>query len=259
MIEALGLRSIFIVPALLNVVLLVVLFALPRRAGSTSRATDPTADPARAIEGTIASTTTSRLLAERDSASTDRAKTFLRMAWFANPFAYLTINTVVAISPALAKALSLSPRYAGYFCSVWMFMRTGAFVLLWLWPGWHYRFRWLLVSYLGMMATFAAILLAPTVTGLVLAQLGFGLCIGLIYYSSLYYSMDAGETKGEHGGIHEAAIGLGCAAGPAVGATVLQLAPRLEHGTAMAVGALLFLGLGGLLWLRRRSHGDHAR
>jgi hypothetical protein len=135
------------------------------------------------------------------------------MAWFANPFAYLTINTVVAFGPVIAKSLSLSPRYAGYFCSVWMFVRTASFVLLWLWPAWHYRFRWMVAAYLGMMFTFVSILLSPNVPALILAQIGFGFSIGLIYYSSLFYSMDVGETKGEHGGFHEAAIGLGSSAG----------------------------------------------
>jgi MFS family permease len=103
-----------------------------------------------------------------------------------------------------------------------------------------------------MMATFVLILLSPNVVTLVVAQIGFGLCIGLIYYSSLYYSMDAGDEKGSHGGIHEAAIGLGSAAGPAIGAATLYLAPQLANGTAKTVGVLLAFGLGGLLWMRRR-------
>ena len=35
-----------------------------------------------------------------------------------------------------------------------------------------------------------------------------------------------GETKGEHGGIHEAAIGLGNFAGPALGAASLDFLPQ---------------------------------
>jgi len=106
-----------------------------------------------------------------------------------------------------------------------------------------------------MIGTFAAVLLAPNVAMLVGAQLGFGLCIGLIYYSSLFYSMDVGETKGEHGGIHEAAIGLGCATGPAVGAAGLWLAPATPYASVWAVSGLLFGGLGLLLWVRRNGRG----
>jgi len=58
------------------------------------------------------------------------------------------------------------------------------------------------------------------------AQILFGFSVGLIYYSSLYYSMDVGEASGAHGGFHEAALGVGIFAGPAVGATTLFLFPH---------------------------------
>ncbi len=236
MIESWGVNAIFWVPAALNAIQIGIIVFVRRTSGVNELARS----------GAAASEQGRRTV---NPALNQR---FLRMAWFTNPIAYLTINTVVALGPALAKSLALSPRYAGYFCSVWMFMRTVAFLCLWLWPGWHYRFRWLLAAYLGMMATFVLILLSPSVATLVGAQIGFGLCIGLIYYSSLYYSMDAGEEKGSHGGIHEAAIGLGSAAGPAIGAATLYLAPQLANGTAKTVGVLLTIGLGGLLWMRRR-------
>jgi len=73
----------------------------------------------------------------------------------------------------------------------------------------------------------------------------------LIYYSSLFYSMDVGETKGEHGGIHEAAIGLGNCVGPAVGGASLYLLPQYPNSGALAVTVLLFCGFGGLLAIWR--------
>jgi len=84
---------------------------------------------------------------------------------------------------------------------------------------------------------------------------GFGSFAGLIYYSSLFYSMDLGDTKGEHGGIHEAAIGLGNFAGPAVGAASLYLLPQYHHSAAIAVSGLLLAGLGGLLAIWHRGNG----
>jgi len=239
MLESWGLDSMFIVPAALNGVQVLIIVILrkchPRRPIVSIYDAEPTvAGAGAAVPAGV------------------EPRTFLRMAWFANPFAYLTINTVVAFGPVIAKSLSLSPRYAGYYCSVWMFVRTASFVLLWLWPAWHYRFRWMVAAYLGMMFAFVLILLSPNVPALVLAQIGFGFSIGLIYYSSLFYSMDVGETKGEHGGIHEAAIGLGSSAGPALGATILYFAPQVQHATPKAVGVVLMLGFFGLLWLRRR-------
>jgi predicted MFS family arabinose efflux permease len=184
-----------------------------------------------------------------------KAKGFLRMAWLANPLAYVAINTLIALIPGVAKRLDLSPMVAGFCCSLWCFSRFGAFVVLWRWAGWHYRFRWLLVAYLVLVGTFAAIVMAPNVPVLVLAQLAFGVAAGLIYYSSLFYAMDLGDTKGEHGGIHEAAIGLGNFTGPAVGAACLQLFPAYANSGPLAVTALLLLGLGGLLALWRGGRG----
>src|ERR1051325_3181003 len=126
----------------------------------------------------------------------DLAKSFLRMAWLANPFAYVAMNTIIPLVPNLAARLDLSTALAGFVASVWMFARLFAFVLLWRWTAWHYRFGWLLDAYVVMVAGFAALLLVPNLAVIVVAQLAFGLAVGLIYYSSLFYSMDVGETKG---------------------------------------------------------------
>lgn len=178
---------------------------------------------------------------------------FLKMAWLANPLAYLSINTVVSILPTVAQHFQFTLMQAGFVCSIWLFARTGAFVLLRLWPKWHYRFRFLAGSYIAMILSFGGMLLVSNIWVFVVAQIVFGLAIGLIYYSSLYYSMDVGETKGEHGGIHEAAIGAGNAAGPAVAAGVLMFSPKYPGSGPAAVCILLFAGLGGLYWMRFRG------
>jgi predicted MFS family arabinose efflux permease len=185
--------------------------------------------------------------------SAARTKMFLRLAWLSNPFAYVAINTLIAVMPCVARRLELSTMVAGFCGSVWCFARLGAFFVLWRWNGWHYRFRWLLTAYVVMVITFAAILMAPSLAVLVLAQILFGCVAGLIYYSSLFYSMDLGDTKGEHGGIHEAAIGLGNFAGPAVGAASLYFLPQYANSGALAVSGLLLLGLVGLLATWRRG------
>jgi MFS family permease len=176
-----------------------------------------------------------------------KAKAFLRMAWLANPFAYVAINTLLAVIPGLALRLHLSPMLAGFTCSLWCFARLGIFLVLWSWPGWHYRFHWLVTAFGLLVVSFAAILIVPSLAVLLVAQIFFGVAIGLIYYSSLFYSMDASETKSELGGIHEAAIGVGNFVGPAVGAASLQWVPQYANSGAVAVSALLLCGFGALL------------
>ncbi|MBE0541587.1 MAG: MFS transporter [Verrucomicrobia bacterium] len=239
LLDKLGLRSMFFVPAAVFGIQLALTLWLERGAKSVPPATttiQPEPYEPRANPRPIA-----------------RTKMFLRLAWLANPFAYIAINTLVAVMPGVAQRLELSTTLAGFFCSVWCFARLGAFCGLWFWPGWHYRYRWLVASYLALLGTFVLILTVPSLAVLVLAQLVFGLAIGLIYYSSLFYSMDVGDTKGEHGGIHEAAIGLGNFAGPAVGAASLHFLPQYANSGALAVSALLLCGLGGLLIIRLKT------
>jgi predicted MFS family arabinose efflux permease len=236
-----GLKSLFYIPALIHLAQLGLTVRLESRLrGAAWRA--PAPGPAsRPQAGAPA------LAGPPPGARTPAtARKFLRMAWLANPFAYIAINTLVAVIPGLAGRLELSTTLAGFCCSVWGFARFGTFFTLWLWDGWHYRFRWLLAAYVALIGAFAAILTIPSLTVLVLAQLLFGAAAGLMYYSSLFYSMDVGETKGEHGGLHEAAIGLGNFAGPAVGAASLYFLPQYANGGALAVSGLLTLGLAGM-------------
>ena len=185
--------------------------------------------------------------------SPGRAQNFLRLAWLANPFAYIAINTLIAVLPGVAGKFHLTPMFAGFACSLWGFVRLATFVVLWRWDGWHYRFRWLATAFVLLIISFTLILVAPGLSVVLAAQVFFGAAIGLIYYSSLFYSMDASDTKSEHGGIHEAAIGAGNFIGPAVGAASLQFLPQFASSGAIAVSALLLCGLGGLVAIWKTS------
>ncbi|MEN6487582.1 MAG: MFS transporter [Smithella sp.] len=178
------------------------------------------------------------------------AKRFLHMAWLASPFSYVAINTIIPLIPSLAEKLKLSTGMAGIVCSLWMFARLAAFAALWQWRGWHYRFQWLAGSYLTMIVSFFGILMSQSVVMLLAAQVGFGLSIGLIYYSSLYYSMNVSHNQAANAGIHEAMIGAGLFLGPAFGAVTLYLFPSAIVSGACSVGGLLCAGFSGLFFVR---------
>jgi predicted MFS family arabinose efflux permease len=245
MLEKLGSKSLFYVPLAIQLSQLGLTFWLESQARQATE---------QQRIGQAPRQPTARPVPEPDlRVANARAKVFLRLGWLANPLAYIAINTLIAVIPGVAQRLELSTMAAGFCCSLWCFARLAAFVVLWQWNGWHYRFCWLLAAYLALVGAFAAILMAPNLAVLVLAQLVFGGVAGLIYYSSLFYSMDLGDTKGEHGGIHEAVIGLGNFAGPAVGAASLHFLPQYTNSEAVAVSGLLLLGLGGLVALWRRG------
>lgn len=238
-LEWLGLKSLFWIPATIHLLQLVLLAWLWTRSGGI------VSGPAVPAPASVTVALNPRPIV--------RARSFLRMAWLANPFAYVAINTVAAVVPGLAVKLNLSPALAGVFCSVWFFARLGTFLLLWLWTEWHYRLRWFFGAYLLLVLSFATLLLVPNLAVIVLAQIAFGAAIGLIYYSSLYYSMDVGEAKGEHGGVHEAAIGAGLFGGPAIGASALYLFPGSPNSGVWTVSLALCGGLVGLITMARRQ------
>lgn len=235
LIEMFGYRSIFYLPLILLVGQVVLTFWLEQL-------------PSLAAAGKHA-----ELSPDACRPAPARTKMFQQLAWVANPFAYIAINTLIAVLPGIAAKFQLTPMSAGFVCSLWGFVRLAAFVALWRWPGWHYQFRWLALAFGSMVLAFAAILIVPNLAVLLAAQVFFGVAIGLIYYSSLFYSMDASDTKSEHGGIHEAAIGAGNFIGPAVGAASLQFLPQFASSGAIAVSALLLCGFGGLIGIWRSA------
>jgi MFS family permease len=240
LIEWLGFSSLFLVPVLLHLVQFALVIRLQRAARRLETSgclapRDPTPEP------------------DAERHAPERMRVFLRLAWIANPFAYVALTTIIAVIPGLAKRHELTPMWAGFFCSIWLFARFGTFAILWIWPRWHYRFRWFLAAYLLLVTGFVVILLSPLLWSVMLAQLFFGAATGLIYYSSLFYSMDVGETKGVHGGIHEAAIGAGIFGGPAIGALGLFLFPATATAGVWAVGGLLVVGLSAILRVQQRA------
>lgn len=256
LIEALGSRqAILLIPALMIAGQWAIAAWLGRGVPSGGVGVAEVSGGEGAPHGSLASA------AERGR-STVSPRTFLRMSWLANPCAYVAINTAIPLIPTLAERLGLDARSAGFFCSIWLFSRTAMFLVLWRWTGWHYRFRWLAAAFLGMIAGFLFIFLSASWAGLAraevllvvtLAQIVFGIALGLIYYSSLFYSMDVGDTKGDHGGIHEAAIGAGMLGGPVVGAAAQFVKPGSSTAAAWAVSGVLCVGFGVMYYLRQRG------
>jgi predicted MFS family arabinose efflux permease len=237
LLERLGMQSLFLVPLFLvmaDVFLLFLAVSLAKRENNVV-VTAPGAPVAPAVAATAGS------------------RGFLHLAWLANPLAYVAINTTIPLIPSISVNFGLSTGAAGIVCSLWMFARLAAFVFLWRWTWWHYRFRFLAVSFAVMALCFGGIVLAASLWVLIAAQIGFGLSVGLIYYSSLYYSMNVSDERGTHGGLHEAMIGAGLFLGPACGASFLFLVPGAANAGVWSVGGLLLAGFSGLLLMRKKQ------
>src|SRR5262245_14288583 len=165
-LDWLGLRSLFYVPIIIQFVQLTLTYWIQSRAGVLGAVmVSPVPETPELLPLPVS-----------------KAKSFLQMAWLSNPFAYIGINTLIAVVPGIASKFQLSTTMAGFFCSAWSFGRLGAFVVLWLWEGWHYRFRWLLTAFLTLIVSFAMILTITDLLVVVISELAFGAAIGLMYY-----------------------------------------------------------------------------
>ncbi|MCW5559045.1 MAG: hypothetical protein KIT22_14600 [Verrucomicrobiae bacterium] len=180
---------------------------------------------------------------------------FRRLAWVANPFNYMAINTIVVVAPGIADRLGLTVAQAGLVLSTWFYARALVFLKLWWWTGWHYRFDWFFGAFALLLVSFVAIMLSPTVAGLLLAQVGFGWASALLYYSALYYAMDNTDTHGQQGGHHEALIGLGLCGGPAVSAGAIWLTGQTSAPAWVVAGGLV-VAMGWVWKIRKRESED---
>jgi predicted MFS family arabinose efflux permease len=172
---------------------------------------------------------------------------FRVLGWLANPMAYVAINVIVTYNPVVAQRIGVSFATASSWFSLWFYVRMFAFELLRRWSGWHYRPNLLFAAFGMAMLGFAGMMLAPSLAVHLLAQIVFGLSIGLLYQSSLFYSMAGSEEKGTHGGFHESFIGLGLATGASLAFVGDRIAPQHPALSVLLVWGLMGVCL-ALMW-----------
>ena len=161
-----------------------------------------------------------------------RARTLaLWMSRLALPATFVVISSLLAAMPTLPLIQRLDPATRTVVGSAWMAARWVAFLSLGATVWWHTRPRALLTAALLLLAGFLAVTLrpewlpgapglatAPWLVWMVAWQVVLGLALGLIYAASLYFGMVLSDGSTEHGGYHEALIGLGSILGPGAGA-----------------------------------------
>jgi hypothetical protein len=168
------------------------------------------------------------------------------------PATYVVVFSLLAMLPSLPALAHLDTAHKTLIAGIMYACRWLTFLVLGHTVWWHARPRLLLVAATGLLLAYLGItipasswlggslggLLDLTLMGLWLAVLG--VCLGVIYASSLYFGMVLSDGSTEHGGYHEALIGVGCALGPgiAAGATCVS-----GHPLAGVFGVAGVLGL----------------
>jgi MFS family permease len=151
--ESLGLKSLYWLPAILHIGQVLLTLPLQRWHDEWLASTPP-------IRGEAA------VLGE----GAGKPRYFQKLAFMANPFAYMTINTLLAVVPGIAANNGLSVAEAGRIMSLWFIVRAISFVVLWFWHGWHYKFGWFVAAFIMLLSGFLTLMLANAVWQLIVTD-----------------------------------------------------------------------------------------
>lgn len=197
----------------------------------------------------------------------------LALSRIALPATYMVAYAMMALMPALPAIEALPTSLQTLVSSVWLAVRWLAFLWLGAAVWWHTRPMWLLWATLLMLGAFLAITIRPTdllhwlgapgapdagpvldLTSMIMGQVALGLAVALIYAGSLYFGMVLSDGSTEHGGYHEALIGVGSVLGPGAGALAQWLYPGQISVSIAAVGSVIALAgvAGAIAALRAR-------
>jgi hypothetical protein len=159
---------------------------------------------------------------------------------------YIITFSLAAMIPALPLIREFRPAVQTLLGSVWLIARWLAFLVLGLSGFWHTRPRLLLGAAVAMLLALFMITVPIgflDVSMLVAGQVLLGAATGLIYTASLYFGMVLSEGSTEHGGYHEALIGVGMMLGPGAGAVAQWIWPGSQAMAVAAVAGLLTLSV----------------
>jgi len=169
----------------------------------------------------------------------------LWLSRIALPASYVVNYALSALLPSLPVLHNLSPTGQTVCGSVWLAARFVSFVILGRTIFWHGRPRLLLVSAILMLIAFLGVTMPAGISGridllvMLMAQIVLGLVMGMIYSGSLYFGMVLSDGSTEHGGYHEALIGLGSALGTGMGAATQWIWPGELRTAVIAVAGIV--------------------
>lgn len=169
------------------------------------------------------------------------------------PTGYVLAYCLSPLMPSLVARVGLgnaSLKFAGVewavgaiIASTWLFSRIGSFSLFAFWHGWHGKWATAFATASIMLLGFAIAVTAPGAGWLVMGLALFGIGLGGVYASALYYALEVGQAEVDAGGAHEALIGLGYTLGPLAGLGGLHAASALGRPASSPALTLAIIGV----------------
>lgn len=156
------------------------------------------------------------------SSSGQNAPFYLYIGWVANFANYFCIGMIRYLFPKLSIHIGIKPSIIGVLLFTVAFFQTVVFYMLGKTERWHYKGTPLIFSQLLVIFGLVLIFLGSTVISFLIAFMFIGVGGGLVFFSSIFYSLDNLEGKGQKSGIHGAVLGTGLLLGSLVGGAIAE-------------------------------------
>jgi len=205
--------------------------------------------------------TAGRTAAESKPRSSDEtaadSSVFRYTAWISLFFAYIVLGMCRFQLPILARVLHIREAVFGIVMGVLSLAMTVSFVLLGRTDGWHYRRGFHVAAQLLMAATVIALCWTNSATFMTVVVTVAGLCIGVSYTSSIFYSASrAGGRLASRLAVHEMTLASGVVCGSFLGGLLTQ---SVQLRAAYPAGAaLVLIGLLIQLLITQRARATTA-
>ena len=199
----------FWVPALLNIVAVLLTFKLPAQPLHLHHS-----HPERPAESELHS-----------------MRALLGSARWSMTGSYALLYVLAPLMPSLLAELSLPVTLATPVASILDAVRVVTFGALGAIAGWHGKRAPMWLVGVALPGGFLLILLGNSLPLLILGEVIFGVAAGFSYTAALYYALVAENASVDAGGAHEGLIGIGIGLGPLSG-----LAGQLLVGQPLPFG-----------------------
>lgn len=180
----------------------------------------------------------------------------LWLSRIALPATYIVVYSLSAMMPSLPVMHSLETQGKTLVSAVWFVARWGTFLALGTTTFWHTRPRLMLAAAAVMLLAFLGITIQPSdlfpaahfslaidLSAMIVWQVLLGAAMGIIYSASLYFGMVLSAGSTEHGGYHEALIGVGSVLGPGAAFVAHWIQPMGIGLSVATVAGLVTLSL----------------
>lgn len=182
-------------------------------------------------------------------------KKYLYISWIAIFFTWLALGVLRYIFPKLITELGLTASIYGLLMLGWSGSQVILFYILGATKRWHYKFSMLLGFQILGSIGFAIIFLTNNIRFWILALIFFGIQTGMVYFSSIYYSLCGHKDRGNKSGWHECILSSGGLVGPFIAGALANYvslkSPYIFCAIIILIGIIV-----QLIYMRSRNFGD---